>query len=547
MLVPLLALAPLVQSEVVTLDTVPPTPVPFARCKAVDAHPAGGVIGTFNLRTSSSLSVDIETRRYSAQGDLIWAARMNVGPLVVLGQAISDLGGVALGIAGTPQPGNGGPRVVHYGSDGTLLWDVTLDSAFPLTELFLIEDVGFTAAGDVVVAAFDGAPLSPLRTVTALALDGATGAELWRQEIVSPVPGNTRVVGGEVYFTTWGTAVSPTVGRIDSAGQQVYSVTSPFPGAVAIADVDPFGNVLIRAHQAAALLDGTGSPVWVNPQLSTAGSMGTLLSSGEVIFASSNPSPALEWLRVDGTSAWSRPADPVVRSYDGQPIPLATGEVALYGRRLGNPTTGPLLEIVDPTGDTADLQIFPSIPAWFALAEAAAKDTRGNVWIGGSFSMPGAPTQQAFVSKVVPGSEWGSVACSGWALNSSGQFSSLHTIGSRIATDNRLTLVANDLPPNVPVLFLNSDTSASIVNPGGSLGRLCLGGAIGRHIGPGEIRFASPAGSTSLELDLTAIPRGPAAQAVTTGQRLFFQAWHRDTVGGVATSNLTGAVELTFQ
>lgn len=131
--------------------------------------------------------------------------------------------------------------------------------------------------------------------------------------------------------------------------------------------------------------------------------------------------------------------------------------------------------------------------------------------------------------------------------NSTGVNSSLSAAGSVAVSNNDLTLTAADLPPSSFGFFLASQTQGSVANPGGSQGILCLGGAIGRFVGPGEIKNSGPNGEFSLALDLTALPSPTGFVVALPGQTWNFQAWHRDSVGGSAVSNFTDGLSTTLQ
>ena len=118
--------------------------------------------------------------------------------------------------------------------------------------------------------------------------------------------------------------------------------------------------------------------------------------------------------------------------------------------------------------------------------------------------------------------------------NSTGVTSSLSAAGSLAVSNNDLTLTAADLPPSSFGFFLASQTQGSVANPGGSEGILCLGGAIGRFVGPGEIKNSGANGDFSLALDLTALPSPTGFVVAFPGETWNFQAWHRDSVGGNA-------------
>ena len=109
-----------------------------------------------------------------------------------------------------------------------------------------------------------------------------------------------------------------------------------------------------------------------------------------------------------------------------------------------------------------------------------------------------------------------------------------------------MTLIASSLPPSAFGFFVTSQTQGITANPGGSQGNLCLGGAIGRYVGAGQLKDSGPGGWFELTLDLGQMPTPTGLVAAQGGQTWNFQAWHRDTVGGVATSNFTDAVSLMF-
>ena len=75
---------------------------------------------------------------------------------------------------------------------------------------------------------------------------------------------------------------------------------------------------------------------------------------------------------------------------------------------------------------------------------------------------------------------------------------------------------------------------------------LCLGGAIGRYVGPGQIQNSGSAGAISLAIDNTQVPQPTGFVTIAAGETWSFQAWHRDAVAGSATSNFTAGYEITF-
>ena len=83
------------------------------------------------------------------------------------------------------------------------------------------------------------------------------------------------------------------------------------------------------------------------------------------------------------------------------------------------------------------------------------------------------------------------------------------------------------------------------MNPGGSAGNICLGGSVGRAVG-GAILNTGATGSITAVANLTAMPQPTGPVAVAAGETWSFQAWHRDAVGGMTTSNFTNGLEITF-
>jgi hypothetical protein len=131
--------------------------------------------------------------------------------------------------------------------------------------------------------------------------------------------------------------------------------------------------------------------------------------------------------------------------------------------------------------------------------------------------------------------------------NSTGATGAMGASGSALVVDNDVTLEASSLPNNSFGFFLTSTTQGAIANPGGSQGVLCLGGAIGRYVGMGQIKNSGATGAISLAIDLTAHPTPTGLVQVTAGQTWNFTAWYRDVVGGTATSNFADGLSIDFQ
>ena len=86
----------------------------------------------------------------------------------------------------------------------------------------------------------------------------------------------------------------------------------------------------------------------------------------------------------------------------------------------------------------------------------------------------------------------------------------------------------------------------SLRGGGGGAGPLGLGASLSRYRGPDQLRSADQDGEALLQLDLRRTPSGAAFVQVLAGETWYFQAWHRDVVGGAATSNFTNGLEILF-
>ena len=130
--------------------------------------------------------------------------------------------------------------------------------------------------------------------------------------------------------------------------------------------------------------------------------------------------------------------------------------------------------------------------------------------------------------------------------NSTGAPAAMSASGTPAVASNDLTLECGTMPSNAFGFFLTSTTQSFVTNPGGSLGNLCLGGAIGRYVGAGQIQNSGPGGEISLTLDLTMTPTPTGFVSIQPGQTWNFQSWFRDSMGGVAVSNFSDGLEVMF-
>ena len=191
-----------------------------------------------------------------------------------------------------------------------------------------------------------------------------------------------------------------------------------------------------------------------------------------------------------------------------------------------------LIGVLDPSGGTT--------PEWFdgriddvqfydgtlTAAEVAFLHANPGVAIGGGL---------------------GVTYCSPAVTNSGGTAAQMGASGSAVVAQNNLTLECASMPNNSFGFFLTSRTQGSILQPGGSQGRLCLSGAIGRYVGPGQIKNSGANGAIALAVNLNQHPSPSGSLIVQAGDTWHFTAWFRDVVGGQATSNFANGLSITFQ
>ena len=141
----------------------------------------------------------------------------------------------------------------------------------------------------------------------------------------------------------------------------------------------------------------------------------------------------------------------------------------------------------------------------------------------------------------------GTTYCAPAVSNSTGAPAVMSATGSEVAASNNVTLAVSGMPSFSFAFFIVSRSQSLVNQPGGSLGVLCLGGAIGRYVGPGQIQQSGTDGRIELALDLTAVPQPLGFVAVVPGDSWNFQAWYRDSSPAGPTSNFTDGLAVLFQ
>jgi hypothetical protein len=462
------------------------------RAYAVAAASAGGVYvagGTQgSLAGPSAGGVDVWLARYDSLGNQTWIRQFGSSALEWAFAAVPDgSGGVYL--SGATAGSFGGP---HAGA--TDVWLARYDSAGSQT---WVRQLGTSAVDDLFAAAPDGSG--------GVYLSGSTLGDL----------GGPNAGVQDVWLA-----------RFDGAGNQTW--------------IRQFGtNRLDEAYTAAP--DGVGGVYLSGTTLGVLGASSAGVQ--DVWLARFDAAGNQSWIRQFGTNRLDKAFGAA---------PDGAGGVFVGGATLGSfsgTNAGPhdiWLAQVDAMGvQTWIEQIGTDYDDYMY---AAAADESGGVFVCG--------LTYAGLSGIYQGGGDAWLArydgdfsstryCTPANPNSTGHPGRMIAAGSNTLVANDLTLVANWLPQSSFGYFLTSRTQTHVVGPGGSQGDLCVGGLVGRFVGPGQILSSGTAGSISLAIDLTQMPQPAGSVAAQPGETWNFQAWHRDA-NPTPTSNFTDAVSVLF-
>lgn len=308
------------------------------------------------------------------------------------------------------------------------------------------------------------------------------------------------------------------------------------------------------------------------------------------VVACSTTNPEVFWARGNGDGTFSTPqsvaqtsgegARPVVVDVDADGLndiiaTFVTGDSVVWFRSTGSGFEPP--RIIDPNApgafdlDLADMDLDGDLDLVVAAGTLNRVRTYENLG-GGNFGPPGhvhgfkervwgvkfKDIDGDFDPEIVSGvqgnytvvvnenlSSLGEIYC-GSPPNSAGSRSKINATGSRDASRNQVLLVASDLPPDQTGVFMASMTRGWLTTLTGSQGTMCLDGAVGSFLGPGEIQSSGPAGQIFLRINTQRIPQPAGFVSIASGATWRFQAWHRDSVNGQVVSHFTQAIRVTF-
>jgi len=129
--------------------------------------------------------------------------------------------------------------------------------------------------------------------------------------------------------------------------------------------------------------------------------------------------------------------------------------------------------------------------------------------------------------------------------NSTGVAGKLRAAGSTYVAANDLVVTAFDLPHGSFGYLNLSRVIGFAPNPGGSVGNLCLGGAIGRFVD--QVQSSGAAGEITTVIDLAVLPQPMGPVVAGAGETWTFQLWHRDSGPSGPVSNFTRARSVTLR
>lgn len=277
--------------------------------------------------------------------------------------------------------------------------------------------------------------------------------------------------------------------------------------------------------------------------------------------------PAILTLAVEGDAVCVAPSGRV-----GDHAVLACCHLSIAGAPVVlDPAAEPCLltyDRVTPTGPVIGLQAVAELPAGFGTARVRVDDPGRSAGVA-FHEIVDAPVVPASIADPAFAASFELVDGTGAVLatfvvdrlearsifqvggycsvipNSTGIAPYIYVSGSSSAAANNLTLATRWLPPASFLYFLVGTVPDFVPNAGGSAGNLCVGGAIGRFVGPGEIRPTGSGRWVALPIDLTALPGPTGFVAVQPGDTWYFSAWYRD-VTAASTSNFTNGFQVTF-
>jgi hypothetical protein len=497
-----------------------------------------------NLGAPHAGSDDVWLARYDGAGHRAWIRQFGTG-------------GSEFAVA-TSHDGTGGVYISGHTTDSLVgssagreeVWIARYDGAGTQT---WIRQFGSSDWDFALAAAPDGSAGVFISGITngRLGAPSAGGADAWLARYDSA--GNQtwiRQVGSSA--TEWAQAVAPDgSGGVFVTGSTLGSLGAPTAGS--------FDNWLAR-------YDSTGNQTWIRQfgtdeydyaSSVTPDGAGGMYLSGYTYGSLGGPSAGDRdvWLaRYDGggNRTWIRQFGSAALD-----VAMATAPAGSSGVFVGGYTDG---NLVGQNAGDRDIWIArydgAGTQSWirqsgtndYDHASTLAPDGSGGVYLSGyttgTLGATGAGGMDAWLARYEGGLD-AARYCTPGVPSSTGQPGVIAATGSNVVQGNDVTLMASNLPLHSFGLFLTSRDQGNTYPVNNSQGRLCLGGSIGRYVGPGQIKNSGTSGAFSLAIDLTSLPQPLGHVTAQPGDAWSFQTWYRDA-NPTSTSNFTDAVTVTF-
>ncbi|MEZ5976011.1 MAG: hypothetical protein R3E96_14575 [Planctomycetota bacterium] len=423
--------------------------------------------------------------------------------------------------------------VVRLDATGQILWQSnTAGIIFNYPRAGVSDGAGGIYAGGLGYAGF--APQSFGGRDGWVARYDGQGNRLWlrgmgttgRDEVTSlaTAPG-----GGVYYAGTSFQGIGPDhgfMGLIDASGNLVWELDLP-PGT-------EWDHVQIAPAAGGDVFVGGG----------TLGFLGTTYAGGKDAWvARVSPTGTIHWLEQFGTPEDERVMSLIPDNHGGV---YAAGDTedALFGVHTGA-TDGWLARFDSAGHRTWSLQQGGvSSDQWVTVMPIGTQD----VLVGGVKHVvagPGVSHSEIFLARYETDLV-GNVYCANPVQNSAGTVARIEAKGSYLASDDDLRLTTYGLPGNRAAYYLAARLPGMITSPGGGMGNICLGGAIGRLNRPGEILTTATTGIVTLVIDTSNLPQGSTTAPILAGETWHFQLWYRDLLPA-PTSIFSEAVAVPFE
>ena len=551
----------------------------------VEAAPDGGVLVVGLARQGPLdnflLPADVVLMRLDENGDLQWTDTLPSPPVPngsftggrYVDAAFDEHGDVYLIVS---RPAASVLR--RYDESGAIVWGQSLTGG----TLYNANAVEVAPSGDIVVGGLVMQGAYPFADVRSFRPDGTLlwewgagsgGMGLGYPRGLAISPDGTVYPYGQSDMP--GTLNSPQIFALDSGGELLWSQTMPLSSASVIDVAFDSQDRIVAIASSLSI----SSSFFVIGKYGVDGTPEFYTSLSEPGFVVGGKAVAVDAFDRIAVGGWRRPAtlgsrDATLFRIDpagalvGRSVPSVAGaaqdgsleDLAVTSRNdvvaLGFSRTG-FDEIItarfapDGTERWSERRrgLPPEASGSPAVGLSLALDTRGNLFTLSQTVESGVYPNQTLgvdLAKHVQNGPAGTSYCGPAVPNSTGSSATMRALGPSLRSADNVTLRADDLPPGALTLLLASRMQGSVPAVGGGQGRLCLGGAIGRFFGPGQVRVADADGSAALQLALGQLPQPNGSIAATAGESWSFQAWYRDA-NPDPTSNLTDGVEVLFQ